>query len=73
MDGPWLFWDWQIWGLTGAVAAALVVLSRVADHRRIRRSKPDAVGFMPWTGIYFVALLVACLSLGLSARLWLMG
>jgi hypothetical protein len=34
----------------------------------MRRSDPDAVGFMPWTTIYFVALLVACVALGLSAR-----
>ena len=70
MDGPWLLWDWQIWALTGLAATVLVVVSMVADRRRIRRSNPDAVGFMPWTGIYFVALLVACVTLGLAAKGW---
>jgi uncharacterized membrane protein YidH (DUF202 family) len=52
----------------GGTALALAVLARWADQRRMRRSDPDAVGFMPWTTIYFVALLVACVTLGLSAR-----
>ena len=56
--------------LAGAVGAALVVLSYWADHRRLRRTVPDAVGWMPWTAIYFASLLVACVSLGIAARAW---
>lgn len=58
----------MILGAIGGVALALAVLARWADQRRLRRSDPDAVGFMPWTTVYFVALMVACVTLGLSAR-----
>ena len=57
--------------VAGSVAAALAVLAWLADHRRMRRSNPDDVGFMPWTGIFVVALLAACVLLGLAAREWL--
>lgn len=59
--------------MTGLAALALVVLALVGDRRRMRRSNPDAVGFMPWTGVFFWALLVACVCLGLAARAWLAG
>lgn len=57
-------------GLIGVAAAALALLARWADARRIRRKNPDAVGFMPWTAIYFIALLVACVEIGMAARTW---
>lgn len=60
-------------GLVGVAAALLAVLSRWADMRRLRRVDPDAVGFMPWTGIFFVALLVSCITLGIAVRSWLQG
>lgn len=44
-----------------------------ADRRRMRRSDPDKVGFMPWTGLFFRALLAACSLLGLAAKVWLIG
>lgn len=65
--------DWELWALTGAVGATLVALSYWADRRRVRRTVPDAVGWMPWTGIYFTALLVAFVSLGIAARAWFTG
>ena len=65
--------DWQVWALVGASGAALVALSYWADRRRVRRTVPDAVGWMPWTGIYFTALLVACVAVGIAARAWFRG
>lgn len=56
--------------LIGLLAAALALLARWADVRRLRRKNPDAVGFIPWTAIYFIALLVACIELGMAARTW---
>ena len=57
--------------VAGAVAVGLAVVAWLGDRRRMRRSNPDDVGFMPWTGIFFVALLAACVLLGLAAREWL--
>lgn len=62
--------DWQQMALYGAMAGALAVLAWFGDRRRMRRSDPDAVGVMPWTAIFFLAMFVACVTLGLAAREW---
>ena len=62
--------DAMLAGATGGAAAAVALLARWADLRRLRRRNPDAVGFMPWTAIYFIALFVACIALGIAARDW---
>ena len=54
----------------GAMAVALAIIAWLADRRRMRRSDPDAVGFMPWTDVFFWALLFACILLGLAAKEW---
>lgn len=60
-------------GAIGAVAAGVAAWASLADRRRVRRANLDAVGFMPWTPIFFVALLTACVTLGLAARAWWAG
>ena len=65
--------DYTLHALLGALAAALAVLAWIADRRRMRRRDPDKVGFMPWTGLFFWALLAACTLLGLAAKEWLLA
>jgi hypothetical protein len=57
----------------GVVAALIAVVAWWSDRRRTRRKDPDAVGFMPWTGVFFAALVVAIVLLGLAGRAWLAG
>lgn len=57
-------------GSIGGVAILLAMIAWWADRRRLRRSDPDAVGFMPWTTIYFLATMIGCVALGLAARDW---
>ena len=57
----------------GAIAAAIAAIAWLGDRRRMRRSNPDAVGLMPWTGLFFWALLATCALLGLVAKDWLAG
>ena len=57
----------------GLTAALIAALAWWGDRRRVRRSNLDAVGWMPWTPVFFVSLLVACVALGLAARAWLAG
>ena len=47
----------------GLAAGGIALWAWLADRRRIRRSDPDAVGFMPWTTLYFWAAFVAFLLL----------
>ena len=56
--------------IVAGVAVVLAAVAWVADGRRMRRRDPDAVGFMPWTGIFFAALLIAVVLTGLAAREW---
>ncbi|HEX7752222.1 MAG TPA: hypothetical protein VF440_07435 [Novosphingobium sp.] len=60
--------------LTAGLAAALTAaLAWWGDRRRSRRKDPDAVGFMPWTLVFFLSLFLACVLLGLAGREWLAG
>ena len=57
----------------GIAAALIAALAWWGDRRRVRRTDLDAVGWMPWTPVFFVSLLVTCVALGLAARAWLAG
>lgn len=59
--------------VAGAIAALVAAFSWVGDRRRAKRKNLNRVGFMPWTGIFFIALLVALVLLGLAGRAWLAG
>ena len=70
----WHWWNderlaWLLW--PGLAGLALAVTAWLADRRRQRRSNPDAVGLMPWTGLFFFGLFAAVVLLGLAARVWL--
>lgn len=53
------------------VALLFALVAWLGDRRRMRRTRPDAVGCMPWTGLFVWAMLAACILLGLTARAWL--
>ena len=57
----------------GIAATLIAALAWWGDRRRIRRSNLDAVGWVPWTPVFFVALMVAVVSLGLAAKDWVAG
>jgi hypothetical protein len=57
----------------GLTAVSLALWAWLADRRRVRRKLMDEVGWMPWTPVFFVALMVAVIALGLAARAWLAG
>ena len=52
---------------------ALAALAWWGDRRRVRRKDMDAVGWVPWTPVFFAALMVAVIALGLAGREWLAG
>ncbi|ABD26295.1 hypothetical protein Saro_1855 [Novosphingobium aromaticivorans DSM 12444] len=66
----WFARIWEFHASAGALALAIAMLAVWAERRRMRRVNLDAVGFMPWTVIYLIAFLAACILLGLAAREW---
>lgn len=65
--------DFTILRAIGSAAALIAALAWWADRRRVRRSNLDAVGWIPWTPVFFVALMVAVVALGLAAKVWMAG
>jgi hypothetical protein len=59
--------------VAAGIAVTLTMVAWLGDHRRMRRRNPDAVGFMPWTAVFFVSLLASCVLIGLAAREWFAG
>jgi hypothetical protein len=59
--------------LAGGAAMLLAVIAWLADHRRMRRSNPDAVGFMPWTTLFLWGVFVGVLLLAAGGQLWFAG
>ena len=65
--------DFSTMRALGIAAATLAALAWWGDRRRVRRSILDAVGWVPWTPVFFVGLMVAVIALGLAAKDWVAG
>lgn len=65
--------DFSTMRAIGLAAASIAALAWWGDRRRVRRSNLDAVGWMPWTPVFFLALMVAVIALGLAAKAWVAG
>lgn len=63
--------DWLEWlAAPGTLAVCLAIYAGWADRKRMRRSDPDAVGLVSWSGVAFWASLAAVVLLGLAGRAW---
>ena len=65
--------DATVAALAGGVLLLLAVVSALAERRRLRRERIDAVGFMPWTAVFFLAFFPGVTLLALGVMGWLKG
>lgn len=68
-----MFADFETMRAVCLVAVGVAVLAWLGDRRRMRRSNLDAVGFMPWTPVFFASLMIACIALSFAAKDWFAG
>ena len=57
-------WLWTIAG----VAAILFAVSVLAERRRTLRRDPDRVGWMPWTLVQLVAVLLVVFAVAMALK-----
>ena len=62
----------QLWQ-AGAAALALAAWAWFADRRRMRRSNPDAVGFVCWRDVAFWSTALGLVALSAAFRAWVAG
>lgn len=62
MTWNWLDAEWLPWAEVAAAAVAVAAIAWWAERRRMRRSEPDAVGFMPWGTVFVLALFVVLIA-----------
>ena len=56
MDWDWLYADWLPAAKLGIAALVIATVAWWAERRRMRRSDPDAVGYVPWGTVFVLAL-----------------
>ncbi len=56
-----------LWTIAG-VAAMLFAVSVLAERRRTLRRDPDRVGWMPWTLVQLIAVLVMVFGVAMALK-----
>jgi len=62
--------------LVGLASGALLLVALVAmfgERRRLRRTSIDAVGWVPWTTVFFLSFFPGTILLALAVKGWLAG
>lgn len=57
-------------GIAGIVVLLFAVIALIADRRRVKRRHIDQVGWVPWTKVFFAAILVGMTLLMFAAKGW---
>lgn len=68
-----MLFEWETARWVAAVAAVIAAAAWLGDRRRMNRRDPDAVGWMPWTNLFFIALFIACVFGALAFQGWVRG
>lgn len=59
---------YSLWAQLALAMSALAGTAAIADARRMRRRDFDRVGFMPWSLILVVSLIVAAFSTAIALK-----
>lgn len=62
--------DATLAGIAGGVVLLFAALTLWAERRRMKRQHIDAVGWMPWTKLFFAAMLIGLTLLMFAAKGW---
>ncbi len=62
MNWDWLDAEWMPWAELAGTAVLVAIIAWHGERRRMRRSNPDAVGFMPWGTVFVLALFVILIA-----------
>jgi hypothetical protein len=65
--------DATLVGLAGSALLLLAIVAALAERRRLRRRRIDAVGFMPWTALFMLAFFAGVTLMALAVTGWLKG
>ncbi len=62
--------DATVAGLAGAGLLVVAGLALLAERRRMRRNRIDAVGWVPWTAVFLFAAFAGFGLLALAVKGW---
>jgi hypothetical protein len=65
--------DATLAGLAGGALLLLALAATLAERKRVRRSRIDAVGCMPWTAMFFLTFFPGVILLAVAVKGWLAG
>lgn len=65
--------DASLFALGGATLLVVALLAMRGERRRLRRTQIDAVGWVPWTTLFFLCFFPGAILLALAAKGWLAG
>ncbi len=65
--------DATLFGLGGAALLIIAAVATLADRRRTRRLRIEAVGWVPWTAIYLTAAFAGIILITVALKGWISG
>ena len=63
--------DATLLGLWGGVLLLVALGAYLGERRRTRRKAIDAVGYVPWTTVFFIAFFCGTVLLAIAVMGWL--
>ena len=63
--------DATLAGLIGGALLSIALIALIAERRRLRRKRIDAVGFVPWTALFLICAFVGVVLMTLAVKGWL--